>query len=343
MQHYDRNHRPRRVDPRLAPGGRPRRALREKSAEASPVDRTGVRLLIACVVLVVAVPVGIHFALRGPKERVVVKKDDGGWESAEDHLLEIEQGIAPVPAIPPIAEPSVTNGAVAAAPASLTPAEAHEPPAPERTVAAATVPAPDKVFKKKRQSREEVKAAKAKKTDGENRYFTLELSGSLGGAQLDPEDSQTWARVSYFVRQEARRPHFLVYPDGSVPVSAPVNGKSAPGRPAGEEVEPGGDPEEPAYRLVITASASQGQGVTFMRQRLASTFRCQVGCRVYRRVGDSWKILASVSTQESINPQTLDATPAAYLRRVYDATIQKLVGQLADQPPFKAAPQAQRG
>jgi len=117
-----------------------------------------------------------------------------------------------------------------------------------------------------------------------------------------------------------------------------VDGKPIPRPPAGEELEPGGDPAEPAYRLVITATASQGQGVTFMRQQLASTYRCQVGCRVYRRVGDSWKILASVSAQESINPQTADATPSAYMRRVYDATIQKLVGQLADQTPFKTAP-----
>jgi len=271
---------------------------------------------------------------------VVVKMDDGGWESAEDHLLEIEQGIASVPDLPPIPEPSVTNGAVAAAPASLPPAETHALPAPERTPSVVAAPAPDKLFTKKRQSREEVNAAKPRKTDGENRYFTLELSGSLGGAELDPDDSQTWARVAYFVREEARRPHFLVYPDGSVPASAPVavNGKPVARRPAGEEIEPGGDPGDPAYRLVITASASQGQGVTFLRQRLASSYRCQVGCRVYRRVGDSWKIVASVSAEESTNPQTLDATPAEYLRRVYDATIQKLVGQLADQPPFKAAP-----
>ena len=210
----------------------------------------------------------------------------------------------------------------------------------ERAAPVTAPPVADKLFAKKRLTREEINASKPAKTDGENRYFTLELSGSIGGAELDPEDSQTWARLSYFVRQEARRPHFLVYPDGSMPSSAPVavNGKPAPGRPAGEDVEPGGDPAEPEYRLVIHASASQGEGVTFLRQRLASTYRCQVKCRIDRRAGDSWKALASATASESINPQTTDATSEVYLRRVFDATIEKLTQQLGSQAPFGAAP-----
>ena len=37
---------------------------------------------------------------------------------------------------------------------------------------------------------------------------------------------------------------------------------------------------EPAYRLVVSASAQKGAGVTFYGQRLSDTYRASVSCRI---------------------------------------------------------------
>jgi hypothetical protein len=299
-------------------------AMPRRKEEALP-ERTGVRIIVGCVVAALLIPIGVMLALRaGRQESVTRRPDSWDWQAAEaDRLTEVVEPVIEAP--PPVPPPATSRPAVAVLPPPEPSPPAKEAPA---RVAAVTKKAPK--APKKIQEPEPPAAP-----PGENRLCTLELSGTLGGAELDPEDAQTWARLSYFLRSEARRPHLLVYPDGSIPVSTPAaaDGDSAP--TGDDELSAEG---EPAYRLVVSASAQKGAGVTFYGQRLSDTYRASVSCRIEKMgEGDTWRVIKSVTATESMNTKDSGAGALTILRRVYDACLEKLVKQLAGEPPFAAA------
>jgi hypothetical protein len=298
-------------------------------------------------VATILVPVvAIQVVRAGKEEGVKRRPESSRWQAADGDLtVSVEPvELAPDPIVdsPPEVEPppapiqATANSLPAVEARAITPLP--EPGSPPDKNAGAKV-----AVHPKKASGAHKKAAPAEPVtvvaSGENRLFTLELSGTLGGEELDPEDSQTWARLSYFLREEARRPHFLVYPDGSIPLSVPAapDGKARRTGPRVEVPEPA-EGEQPAYRLVVAASAGKGAGVTFYGQRLASTYRARVSCRIEKRGdGETWKLVRHLTADESINTDGSGAKAGALVRRVYDACFQKLLGQLASQPPFAAA------
>jgi hypothetical protein len=305
----------------------PRGTLRRPRPEprpSPPADRT-VWIILACVPVALAISVVAVLALRGTgEEPKSARSPDEPWEAPE-----IAAWVEPEPAAPtPAVEARSTPSPAAARPAG-------GPATPE--VLSPAAPAAEAPPKKATKARKPAKAKPAAPKDaGENRLVTLVLSGALEDRELDPDDPQTWARLSYFLREEVRSPHFLVYPDGSIPLSMP---QQAAGKapPAPRVAVPDPDPDaEPTYRLVIEASAGEGAGVTFYRQRLGRTFRSQVSCRIEKKVGDEFKVLGQAAADESTSlAKDSVADPGASTRQAYDAAIEKLLRQLAGQLPFR--------
>lgn len=328
---YDWNRRP--LGAPLPRGNVRRGALPPREPGAPPPDRTAVRIILVCVVVALAIPIAASFAFRGSARD---PKGARNPETAPNAGRRAAWGPTPgVAVVEPLEGTPEAPVEVAVIPPPADLAAPEHPPHPKESAAP---PAAAGVKKAPRKGSAPDKAKPAGRNgSGENRLFTLELSGTLGEEELDPGDSQTWARLSYFLRKEARSPHFLVYPDGSIPVSVPQGRESeaAPASSLDGSAEPEGDTDAPAYRLVIEAAAKEGAGVTFYRQRLGRTFRSWVSCRIEKRAGDELKVLGQVSAEESTTlSRDSGSEPATLLRQVYDASIQKLLKQLAGQPPF---------
>jgi hypothetical protein len=174
---------------------------------------------------------------------------------------------------------------------------------------------------------------------GENPFFTLELSGNLGGTSLDPQDPQTWARLSYFLHDEAPSRFYLVYPNGSIPRALPRAGGVASARKNEVKETPAGDTSKPTYRLVISATSGAGGPVTFYGKVIGSKYNCTIHCRVEKRQGADFALVQETSVEESSTPAKGNGPSedvATYPRRVYDVALDKLARQLQGLAVFRA-------
>lgn len=249
-----------------------------------------------------------YVILEPPEESTKPRDDreDGDLES-DDEYIDDAEGYTPEPVAfvePPPAAPLEPLGAQAwdmkAGPAPIN----NAGPAPRR---------------------------KAGAPGEENRLFTLVLSGRLGEQPLDPNDPQTWARLSYFLREEAPVRSYLVYPNGSIPVSMPaVPSASAKQRkPAADDPGPVGDPTAPTYRLVIQSTAQSQGSVTFYGKEIGSKYGCKILCRVEKRNGEQFNILEQAIVEEGVTPTKGAVIDSATLvRRLHDSAIDKLTKRL---------------
>ncbi len=182
----------------------------------------------------------------------------------------------------------------------------------------------------------------------ENRFFTLELSGSVGDAPLDPNDTQTWARLSYFLREESPSRFYLVYPNGTIPLAvkgghAGPNGtlaKGAPAKKTEETAPPTGDTSRPTHRLVLRSTSKSTGKVTFYGRELASKYNCSISCRVEKRKApdEDFALLQEVSVEEALTPaKDSQDDGASYVRKLYDVAVDKLLQKLGTVAPFRKA------
>ena len=166
-------------------------------------------------------------------------------------------------------------------------------------------------------------------TPGENRLFTLSLSGTIGGEPIPPNDLQTWARVGYFL-QQSRGGFRLVFPSGSIPLilKKGANGKLTTREGPSSE----GNSSSPAYRIVLEANARTGGAVKIYGGILAGSYSCKIKCSLERRQEDGWKSFRRFSVSESITKQ---ATSSKYRGMVYEEAVKKLVRELRRVPLFR--------
>lgn len=174
----------------------------------------------------------------------------------------------------------------------------------------------------------------------ENRFFTLQLSGSIGGQPIDSNDQQTWARLSYFLSDEAPAKFYLVYPDGSIPHSVPTGpgAKVNPRKNAVSDSPPAGDSSRPDYRLVVESTVTSGNPVTFYGKILGSKFNCRMTCRVEKRNGADFALVEQAAVEEKSTPargRGPDVDPVTYVRQMHDATLEKLVKKLQGLAVFR--------
>ena len=324
---YDWNRRP--LGASLPRGGNSPRRRQEPRPSPPPDRRVGI--IIGCVLAALGVAIGASFLARGSPDspRGFPRVAEEPWDPIPGiTTVAPNEGTPDTPVEVAVVPPPADLSPTVSTPVSPSPEVKSAPPPPE--IVTTTVV-------KKTKARKPAPKARPTGEGGENKFFTLELSGTLGGEELDPEDSQTWARISYFLRSEARSPHYLVYPDGSIPVSSPQRkeGKTESLSSATEEEEPEGDTSTPTYRLVIDASASEGGGVTFYRQKLGRSFRSRVSCRIEKRTGDEFKLIGQLSADESTTlSKDSSAEASTVLRSAYDLAIEKLLKQLGGQRPF---------
>ena len=176
-----------------------------------------------------------------------------------------------------------------------------------------------------------------------NRFFTLELAGNLGGAKLDPKDQQTWARLAYFLSEEAKARHFLVYPDGTLPVVRKQGETKNKTKVAASEPRemPTGDRSSPTFKMVLEAKASSEGKITFYGTTLANKYACTIQCRLFQWDGKEYRRLADVKVEEKTSPSADNQgkTSADMVRLTYDLALERLARKLAALPFFNPKPQ----
>ena len=155
---------------------------------------------------------------------------------------------------------------------------------------------------------------------GPERLFTLLVLGSLGGQTLGREDAQTWARMGYFLQVQAPRRFFLVQPSGDIKVILPKGFKGDfPATPTANGT--------PDFRLVLRASARQGQNLRFYGKKLAGSYRCTIQCTIEQHNGEEYKVVGGERVTEEFTP-TRKIDQATILRTAYDMALQKLANKL---------------
>ncbi|MEM7232615.1 MAG: hypothetical protein AAF517_10595, partial [Planctomycetota bacterium] len=175
---------------------------------------------------------------------------------------------------------------------------------------------------------------------GPNRFVTISLAGDLGGARLDPADSQTWARLGFFVDQQSLRRHYLVQPGGSrAPVAVPGAGLKLERRAGPDRSDPGpvGNSSKPTYRLVIRAKSQSKGSVSFYGGSLAKKFSCTISCTVEKLKEGKYHRIQHVVAKETATPSKITGTTQQYQRRLYDVTVEELAKKLARVAPFRHA------
>ena len=166
----------------------------------------------------------------------------------------------------------------------------------------------------------------------ENKYFTLVLSGSLGGVALSGRDAQTWARLAYSLREEAQVPHFLVFPGGGMPLVVPPGGSAKAKKAVKPKPgpQPRGDPKAPTYRIVLDAQVSSAGGITFYGTKLGSRWRVTLTGRIEKRSGDDFTPVETIFESSEHTPTASDPTdPKVLARKLYDVALEGLAQKLS--------------
>lgn len=172
---------------------------------------------------------------------------------------------------------------------------------------------------------------------GENAYFTLVLSGALDGKQLDPNDSQTWARLAYALREEATAPYILVYPGGGTPLVMPPPGSALARRKPREVKVPPGDPATPTYRIVLDAKVSAEGGISFYGRKMASRYGARLSASIEKRSGDRFVPVKTISHSEGHTTSVADREdPETIVRKLYDVALDTLAGKILQTPLFRS-------
>jgi hypothetical protein len=230
-------------------------------------------------------------------------------------------------------EPSHLDALLAAAPAKPE----------ERPAAPPALPAPEGASGGATAEPRSPRPARAANAAPSERLFTLELTGAIGGEALDPGDPRTWARLGYFLQQEAGRRHFLANDRGDIPLIVMLGPDGKPVASGPAEQPPAGDASSAGYRLVLNARAYSPGAITFYGEKLASRYLCRIACRIEKRKGAGFEKLDELAVEESLAPATgAEGSEAQYLRLAYDAGLEKLVERLKAHTLFQAPPPPKR-
>lgn len=145
-----------------------------------------------------------------------------------------------------------------------------------------------------------------------NNRFSMTLSGKLGNQDLDPNDSQTWARLSYALQSEAKQSHGLVR-DGNAAAT--------------------GGPNQPTYRLNVEAQSTKESGITFYGKQIGSRYRCQITATIQKLQGSDYAYLDSAAHVEEYTPTQDNDTEEKILRKVYDVALDRFAKELVKSRP----------
>ncbi|MCZ6792086.1 MAG: hypothetical protein O7J95_00560 [Planctomycetota bacterium] len=181
------------------------------------------------------------------------------------------------------------------------------------------------------------KRAKPDAGSGENRFFTLALSGTLEGKPIDPNDPQTWARLGYFLQRNSPLPFHLVYPGGYVPLVMKKGrgGRLIEKRPDENSPVPRGDRSNPSYKIVLDVSVRSAGDVKFYGKSLASKYISTLSGRIEKRTGGEFRTLERFSVSQTRTPSKDNPLSGEKLARtIYDVSLDQLVRKLKSLPPF---------
>ncbi len=169
-----------------------------------------------------------------------------------------------------------------------------------------------------------------------DRLFSMVLDGRIAGVRIDPDDAQTWARVCYFLQQEAASPRFLLYPTGKVPIA---KRSDAGGRVTGAPLDvkrPNARYVDPGWRLTLTVTAAVSGGVEFYGEQLGRSFDANIACSIerYENEDEGFTTVKRFRIRDGVTRSDGSESDAKLVRAVYEAALEKLAERLAALEPF---------